>query len=156
MPDLKQTMAPTNMDQHPDNLEPARIGLVERQRLSFEQASVVGQVLGPFAPAVTYVFGSYGMPFYRRDSDLDIAFLPKAPVDAVEIFEAAGQLSGKLGIEVDLVDLTRASTVMGKEVIRTGQVIHIHDERAMREFEMRTLSAYARLNEERHEVLAAI
>ena len=55
---------------------------------------------------------------------------------------------------MDLIDLSRASTVMAKEVIRTGVVLHMADRSRLQQFEMRTLADYARLNEERQAVLA--
>ncbi len=151
--DMNQDM---NQERPPDKVSFVMNGLVQSPRMTTEQGAMVNRELAPFDPAVTYVFGSYGMPAFHRESDLDLAFLPRMAVDPFHLFQVANHLSGKLGIEVDLVDLTRASTVMRKEVLRTGQILHIHDERAMREFEMKTLSDYARLNEERHEVLAAI
>ena len=107
----------------------------------------------PFAPAAIYVFGSYGTPSQHPSSDLDLAFLPTLPVDPIQIFQIANHLSGSLGFEVDLVDLNRASTVFRKEVIRTGAPIHIGDPSLRHRFEMYALSDYARLNEERREII---
>ena len=56
---------------------------------------------------------------------------------------------------MDLVDLSSASTVMAKEVITKGIPIMITDPYAQQTFEMHTLSDYARLNEERKEILAS-
>ncbi len=72
----------------------------------------------------------------------------------MQCFELAGELSELLGYPVDLVDLQRASTVMAKEVIRTGTLLQGEDHPIRDLFEMKTLSDYARLNEERHAVLA--
>lgn len=74
----------------------------------------------------------------------------------MEVFQAAGLLSQQLGSEVDLVDLTRASTVMRKEILRTGETIEVQDSLVSQTFEMLALSDYARLNEERHECLIPI
>jgi len=123
-------------------------------RLSPSQTTRCIHALAPFNPAVVYVFGSYGTESQHSASDLDMAFLPKNPCDAFRVFQIANDLSSNFGIDVDLIDLSKASTVLRKEVIRTGQAVHIHDEPTMRQFEMRTLADYARLNEERHEILA--
>jgi predicted nucleotidyltransferase len=125
-------------------------------RLTPQQAHIIAQSLDPFQPAVIYVFGSHGTAAQHPQSDLDLAFLPMSSVDAYRVFEMANELVNALGIELDLVDLSKASTVMRKEVLRTGQAFAVRDQSAMREFEMRTLSDYARLNEERHEVLATL
>ena len=111
------------------------------------------RALAAFNPAVIYVFGSHGTPARHPGSDLDIAFLPVSPTDPLQVFHVANFLSNEFGIEVDLVDLSLASTVLRKEVLRTGEAVHIRDAMIMREFEMSTLSDYARLNEERREVL---
>jgi uncharacterized protein len=124
-------------------------------RLSSSQIASVDRALAPFAPAVIYVFGSHGTLASHPGSDIDIAFLPTVRVDAYPLFRTANALSGEFGIEVDLIDLSRASAVFRKEVIRTGEPFRVHDLTAMREFEMLALSDYARLNEERREVLAA-
>ena len=124
-------------------------------RLSTSQIASLDRALAPFAPAVIYVFGSHGTPACHPESDIDIAFLPRGRVDAYQLFRIANALSGEFGIELDLIDLSRASAVFRKEVIRTGEPFRVHDLRAMREFEMLALSDYARLNEERREVLAA-
>jgi len=124
------------------------------QRIASSQIDILDRALAPFAPVVIYVFGSHGTPGCHSYSDIDIAFLPTVEADAYHLFRIGNSLSGEFGIEVDLIDLSRASTVFRKEVIRTGEAVSIHDEPAMREFEMLALSDYARLNEERHEVLA--
>jgi predicted nucleotidyltransferase len=106
------------------------------------------------APKAIYVFGSYGTARQHPASDLDLAVLPQSPLDPVRLFQLANELSSELGLDVDLIDLSRASTVMAKETLRTGERFLVNDLPAVREFEMRTLSDYARLNEERHPVLA--
>lgn len=126
------------------------------KRLNPGQRENLVRALAVFNPAVIYVFGSHGTSARHPGSDLDIGFLPVAPVDPIQVFETANFLSSELGTEVDLVDLSTASTVFRKEVIRTGEAVHIGDVKATREFEMSTLSDYARLNEERREVLAAL
>lgn len=103
-----------------------------------------------------YLYGSARRGLPRRDSDLDVAFLPPAPCDPWAVFLAAQDLATRLGCEVDLVDLQRASTVLRKEVWRTGRRLVTRRPRAADEFEMDTLSDYARLNEERAPVLRAL
>ena len=71
-------------------------------------------------------------------------------------FKRAGPSKLPLGREVDLIDLARSSTVLRKEVLGNGRLLYetAPDRRA--EFEMYALSDYARLNEERSPVLAAL
>ena len=124
------------------------------ERLTIVQIRDITRALAPFAPAVIYVFGSYGTASQHPSSDLDLAFLPTLPADPIQIFQIANHLSGSLGLEVDLIDLNRASTVFRKEVIRTGAPIQMGDLSLRHRFEMYALSDYARLNEERREIIA--
>lgn len=119
-------------------------GLIERE-------------LRAFQPGAVYLFGSCAEDRMRDDSDLDLAFLPQSgPCDPVEVFEAAQRLASQLNREVDLVDLSAASTVLRKEVVAGGILLHDDDSMARQEFEMYALSDYARLNEERAPVLRAL
>ncbi len=124
-------------------------------RLSPSKTTSCINALALVSPAVIYVFGSYGTKTQHIGSDLDIAFLPTINIEPFLLFQIGNKLSHEIGVEVDLIDLSQASTVLRKEVIRTGESIHVDDNSAMRQFEMRALSDYARLNEERHEILAA-
>lgn len=111
--------------------------------------------LSAFDQAVIYLFGSAVRGAIHRESDLDVAFLPPEPCDPWAVFQAAQELALRLRREVDLVDLRRASTVLRKEVLRTGRRLATFRAREADEFEMYTLSDYARLNEERAPVLRA-
>lgn len=76
----------------------------------------------PHVQAV-YVFGSRAARTERPDSDLDLAVLAARPLGPVERFDAQGALAAHLHLDVDLVDLRSASTVMRAEVLRTGTVL---------------------------------
>lgn len=121
-----------------------------------QQRRCILDVLLPHAPAAIYVFGSTGTDRQHDASDVDIAVLRRFPLDPLVCFQLAGALADALGCEVDLVDLSGASTVLAKEVIRTGSVVYEADETLRQYFEMRTLSDYARLNEERAEILRQV
>ena len=123
---------------------------------SNEQRASVSRSLAAFQPVAVYLFGSLATGSARADSDLDLAFLPSGPVDPLACFNAAQEIAELFGREVDLVDLTKASTVLAKEVLRTGWLLEETDRNARQEFEMRTLADYARLNEERQPVLTAM
>ena len=109
-----------------------------------------------FHPAVIYLFGSAALGNVHPQSDIDLAFLPVRACDPVEVFDMANRLAEVLGRHVDLIDLRRASTVMAKEVIRTGRVVAQADPPSRQEFEMLALANYARLNEERQPVLSKL
>ena len=110
--------------------------------------------LAAFRPIAVYLFGSCAKGTARADSDLDIAFLPGAQADPYDVFLASQAIADELKREVDLVDLSRASVVMRVQVISTGRRVIAADECRVDEFEMYAFSDYARLNEQRREVLA--
>ncbi|MBH0201049.1 MAG: nucleotidyltransferase domain-containing protein [Nitrospira sp.] len=100
-----------------------------------------------------YRFGSYAQGGARPDSDVDLAVLTRDPIPALRRFELAQELAAHLHCDVDLVDLRTASTVMRMQVISTGECLDAPNGPARREFEMYVYSDYARLNEERREIL---
>jgi predicted nucleotidyltransferase len=103
-----------------------------------------------------YRFGSQAKGTVRPDSDIDLAVLARDPIPAMHRFELAQELAIQLYRDVDLVDLRTASTVMRMQVLSTGTCLDAPDEPARREFEMYAYSDYARLNEERREILKRI
>lgn len=84
---------------------------------------------------------------------MDLAVLARDPIPALRRFELAQELALQFHQDVDLVDLRSVSTVMRMQVLSTGLCLDASDERARREFEMYVFSDYARLNEERREIL---
>lgn len=124
------------------------------ERLTDNERASIMAVLSPIHSAAIYLFGSKGTDRQHPGSDIDLAVLPSGSLDPVQCFELANRISSELGVQVDLVNLATATTVMCKEVMRTGERIFTNDLESAREFEMRTLSAYARLNEERAAILA--
>lgn len=103
-----------------------------------------------------YVFGSAARAENTPASDLDLAVLTDAPLDALARFDLQERLATLAGRDVDLVDLRAASTVMQAQVVHTGRVWLDADPPARRAFEVYVLSAYAALNEERAGLLADI
>ncbi|MGQ0554344.1 MAG: type VII toxin-antitoxin system MntA family adenylyltransferase antitoxin [Nitrospiraceae bacterium] len=100
-----------------------------------------------------YRFGSQANGTVRPDSDVDIAALARHPIPALRRFELAQKLAAQLHRDVDLVDLRTASTVMRMQVISTGACLFTASDRLQGEFEDLVYSDYARLNEERREIL---
>jgi uncharacterized protein len=104
-----------------------------------------------------YLFGSYQTDDEWPDSDVDIATL--LPHDAakaerlIAVSECKNSLEEALRREVDLVNVRLTSTVFQFQVVSTGRLINIGDEKAVHEFEMLTISLYQKLNEERRAIL---
>jgi predicted nucleotidyltransferase len=103
-----------------------------------------------------YRFGSQAKGTARQDSDIDLAVLAHNPIPNLRRFELAQELAVQLHCDVDLVDLRNASTVMRMQVLSTGTCLDTRNESVRREFEMYAYSDYARLNEERREILKGI
>jgi len=103
-----------------------------------------------------YRFGTWGTKAERKDSDLDLAVLAPKRLQAAQTWGIAQQLASFAGFQVDLVDLRAASTVMVAQIISTGERLYCADETRCAEYEGRAYSSYARLNEERREILRDI
>ncbi|MDP2433200.1 MAG: nucleotidyltransferase domain-containing protein [Pseudomonadota bacterium] len=103
-----------------------------------------------------YLFGSADTPEQRADSDIDLAFLSRQPVDAVRRWTFAQQLASRLGRDVDLVDLREASAVMRAQVVAHGRRLYCANESACERYEDYVFAAYARLNESRRDILEQI
>lgn len=121
-----------------------------------ETNAKIREALSCLNPAAAYLFGSVAAGRERPDSDLDLAILPTAPISVSQLLEARIQLSEVLSRDVDLIDLSKASTVLRKEVLAAGHLLYETAPLLRAEFEMYALSDYARLNEERAPVLAAL
>ncbi len=103
-----------------------------------------------------YRFGSTAAGGETTESDCDLALLAASPLDPLERFELEQRLAVAVHRDVDLVDLLRASTVLRMQIIASGIVIDVLDERERARFEDRVFVDSARLNEERREILDRI
>jgi len=124
---------------------------------SFPVPELFGPVMS-LDPLAIYHFGSSAgdAARVRADSDIDLAFLAVRPCDPYRVFEAAQEIARMAGREVDLVDLARADAVIRAQVVGVGRRVFTAPRCARQadEFELLALADYARLNEERSEVLA--
>lgn len=109
----------------------------------------------PQAVAV-YLFGSLADARSRPDSDVDVAVLLPHELPPLPRWEAQERVAAAIGRSLDLVDLRQASTVLRAQVVATGRVIYDGDPQERHRVEGESLSAYARLNEDRREVLERI
>ncbi|MFN2427110.1 MAG: nucleotidyltransferase family protein [Candidatus Binatia bacterium] len=106
--------------------------------------------------AAIYRFGSTAENSAGSDSDIDLAILPDGPIDAMRRFGVQESLAAELHRNVDLIDLAAASTVLRMQVVAKGQVLATFDPAKQSVFEDYVFSSYARLNEERREILQRI
>ena len=80
-----------------------------------------------------YLFGSYASGKVRDDSDLDLAFLTQEKIDDYQRFLTAQNLASRLNIEVDLIDLSKASTVFKVQIIQ-GKLLYAKNKQQKQEF----------------------
>lgn len=103
-----------------------------------------------------YRFGSWDTPQVRSDSDIDLAVLSEQSLANLARWELSQKLAQIASRDVDLVDMRSASTVMRLQIIAHGERIYCADEATANRFETAVYSGYARLNEERREILSDI
>ena len=104
-----------------------------------------------------YLHGSWASEYERDDSDLDLAVLADRRLELSERIRLQQHIASELKLdqEIDLADLYSANTVFAAIVVTSGERIYSAGV-AADIFEVKTLSAYARLNEERQEILQSI
>ena len=100
-----------------------------------------------------YRFGSWGTTLARPDSDIDLAILVEPPLDAIACWNLAQELANIAGRDVDLVELREASTVLRAQIIGHGERLYCSGELECERFEDLAYVQYARLNEERRQIL---
>ena len=103
-----------------------------------------------------YIFGSTARGEEHAGSDVDIAYLSPATLNATNRFNLQEKLARALGQDVDLVDMLRASPVFQVQVLADGELLHDGDRFRRELFEATALGAYARLNFARAGILADI
>ena len=103
-----------------------------------------------------YRFGSWGTDAERPESDIDLAVLPSHPLDPVHRWELAQRIASLAGRDVDLVDLTSASTVLRMQIVSQGERLYCADIDRVEQFENIIFSSYAKLNEERRGILVDV
>ncbi|MCR6545090.1 type VII toxin-antitoxin system MntA family adenylyltransferase antitoxin [Dehalobacterium formicoaceticum] len=108
------------------------------------------------SPDVIYIFGSAVKGVVHRDSDIDIAFLSNKNIDSYDVFIIGQELADILNKRVDLVDLGKSSTVFQSQVVGKGKIVYCKDELRRMNYELLVLKKYARLNEERKDIIDKI
>ena len=105
------------------------------------------------SPYLIILFGSAVKGTFKETSDLDIAFLSDISHDDYDLFMIGQGLTDMIDKEVDLIDLSKASTVFQAQILSTGKEIFCNDPDKKRLFQVLTYKKYAKLNEEREPIL---
>lgn len=101
------------------------------------------------------LFGSRVDGLQRPGSDLDLAVLLPRRADPVRLWEVGEALARRLDIDVDLIDLRGANTVMQSQIVTTGRRLFATGQEADL-YEMFVLGEMTSLNEARAPLIADI
>jgi len=112
-------------------------------------APIIKKIVDDLNPEAIWIFGSYVRQEQNTESDLDIAVLERSDLSDTAWYMYAQKLAGSAGIDVDLIRMHKASTVLQNQVIRTGIRVYCINDALIDEYEIRRLKEYFWLNEER-------
>jgi predicted nucleotidyltransferase len=109
-------------------------------------------------PAVlaAYLFGSAAQNRLAAESDVDIGLLFETSPDSLRMLELQEDLTTVLKRQSDLVSLNQASPILAMQVLKHGELVFERSERAVREFQVRTLFAYFDLKQVRKPIEEAL
>lgn len=107
-------------------------------------------------PYAVYLFGSAVRDTFRKDSDVDLAFLSDRTLTSYEQYLVSQEAADLLHREVDLVNLQTVETLFCAQIIAHGKLLVNKDKARVANFQIRTLKEYALLNEERAVILKGI
>lgn len=111
--------------------------MVKRLLVSSKNSDLINSILiDNIKPNLIYLFGSSAKGTCRDDSDLDLVFLSENELNDYDVFMIAQQIASELNIDVDLVDLNKASTVFKAQIVGTGKVLYCNNDIKRMYFEM--------------------
>ena len=123
-------------------------------KINFEEAIKLISQEWPFLGL--YAYGAVITEHFNAQSDIDLAVLSKNSLAEEKIWNLKNKLASLLKHDIDLVDLQKAPTVLQFQVISSGKQISATDKTACESFEDLIYKMYARLNDERKEILEDI
>lgn len=103
---------------------------------------------------IIYLFGSAARGELRDESDIDIAVIGN--FDFNTKLDYILELQDLLEKEIDFVNLEKVDTVFQAEIVSTGKCIYYKNENYKQELEMKILSKYLKLEEDREIILKSI
>lgn len=101
---------------------------------------------------LVYLFGSFADNTTTAQSDIDIAVMLTKTLSSVERYNVAQLIANELNINIDLINLLDCSTVLQKQIIEKG-ILLFGDNACADVFEMKVMSMYQHLNDERADIL---
>ena len=99
------------------------------------------------------LFGSFGSEYETQQSDLDLALLSKNKLDPVFLWNLSQEIARILKKDVDLIDLSKASTVFRFQVLSSGYVVYCSNEQEYAQFDTTAFTMYFDFQETRKGIL---
>lgn len=96
-----------------------------------------------------YVFGSFGTKYERKDSDVDLAVLSNQKINAVALWNIAQEIAIEIDRDVDLIDITTASTIFRHQIVATGTRFFCKDIKRCDFIESIYISMYLKFKDDR-------
>jgi predicted nucleotidyltransferase len=103
-----------------------------------------------------YLFGSRAVGEEWPDSDLDLAVVLDGPADPVSLWMAGEEIASRLDVDVDLIDLLTADTLLKHQIVTTGKRLFAADPMDAERYEIFILKDMMDLNEIRAPLIADI
>lgn len=103
-----------------------------------------------------YLFGSRAIGEEWPDSDLDLAVVLDGPADPVSLWMAGEDIASRLDVDVDLIDLLKADTVLKHQIVTNGKLLFTNDPVEAERYEIFILNDMMELNEARRPLIADI
>ena len=103
-----------------------------------------------------YLFGSRAVGEEWPDSDLDLAVVLDGPADPVSLWMAGEDIASRLDVDVDLIDLLKADTVLKHQIVTNGKLLFTNDPVEAERYEIFILNDMMELNEARRPLIADI
>jgi predicted nucleotidyltransferase len=103
-----------------------------------------------------YLFGSRATGEEWPDSDLDLAVVLDGPADPVSLWMAGEDIASRLDVDVDLIDLLTADTLLKHQIVTTGKRLFAADPMDAERYEIFILKDMMDLNEIRAPLIADI
>jgi predicted nucleotidyltransferase len=103
-----------------------------------------------------YLFGSRAVGEEWPDSDLDLAVVLDGPADPVSLWMAGEDIASRLDVDVDLIDLLTADTVLKHQIVTKGRRLFAADPMDAERYEIFILKDMMDLDEIRAPLIADI
>lgn len=103
-----------------------------------------------------YLFGSRATGEEWPDSDLDLAVVLDGPADPVSLWMAGEDIASRLDVDVDLINLLAADTVLKHQIVTNGKLLFANDPVEAERYEIFILNDMMELNEARRPLIADI